>query len=225
MIKRSILFSFILFSVTGHAQEYVQACFTNEILATKALKRVDFILLPVDTKEKIGKCIDFNVPQTRAKTLKKFLQTNYAGSHVLTTEAVDAEECDLKITQLGQLDLKEIRGSIKNLPSLNQTDLGKKTFETQSVRVLSGKTASIQVAFESVDVSCDKRGNEYIVGLKTQSEKLSVSTAVRLKKGSTVDVGHFKKDIVKKKKELGLFKASGIDSKKVETGTLKITLQ
>jgi hypothetical protein len=225
MIKLIILLGFFLFSLQGYSQEYIQACFTNDIIATKALKRVDFILLPIDTREKTGKCIDFNVPEKRAKTLKKFLQTNFASSHVLTTETVDLEECDIKVTQLGKLELKEIKGSIKTLPSLNQTDLGKTTFQTQSVKVLSGKSATIKVALESVELTCEKSGKVYIVGLKTQNDKLAVTTAVRLKRGETIDVGHFKKDIVKKKKELGLFKASGVDSKQVESGTLKITLQ
>ena len=225
MIKLVALFSIILFPTQVFALEYMQACFTNDVIAIKALKRVDFILLPIDTREKIGKCIDFNVPEKRAKTLRKFLQTNFAGSHVLTTEIVDTEECDIKVTQLGKLELKEIKGSIKTLPSLNQTDLGKKTFQTQSVKVLSGKSTTIKVALESVELTCEKRGNVYIVGLKTQSDKLSIATAIRLKRGETRDVGHFKKDIVKKKKELGLFKASGVDSSQVESGTLKITLE
>lgn len=224
MKKNILLIYAILISTLAYSQEYVQACFSNEVLATKAMKRVNFILLPSDSKEKNGKCIDFNVPSNRAKTLKKFLQTNFSGSHLLTTEAIDTEECDIKITQLGTLELSEMKGSLKTIPTINQTDLGKKTFQTQSVKVLSGKSALIKVANESVELTCERRGQVFIVGLRTQNNKLSVSTAIRIKKGETVDVGHFKNDIVKKKTKLGLSKVSSKKSKKIKSGSLKITL-
>jgi hypothetical protein len=145
-----------------------------------------------------GGCIEVKLKSAeRFELIKKLLKAgsglrnSYSYSSTSSNQAVfSAQTCRFFLEKKGETKTKEYGANFSKKSKISSVNSKNRTQSKSMLVVQSGMKASFQVFDQSIWYKCQYAANgTYMITLSMNDQFLSISTAIMLGKGQTIDIG------------------------------------
>lgn len=214
MINNLLLVSFISLNLPA-VEDANSFCFEKDVSVTQVEKVISFLITGNDriNLRDEDHCVDIVTSSERIKIYEKLIWKNFKPLAKNNFKNIESNEIDLnqEHCHLVIREIKKNKNETNKLSVIPKTNIEKSIANktetvTQELMILRGKSASMKVGNQFLQIQCIKNdsGRYQLTIYLDELNKNSISTSVDLKESDIVNLGNIKKELNEKSKTIGL---------------------